>query len=155
MEVKIVPIAEDRELICGKVLMSLPQWFGIRSAREGYARFAARAPMLGAKVDEQIVGYAALSEHFGINCEIHSMGVEPSWHRRGIGRALINATIQWSAERGFKYVTVKTLSEKHKDQHYAKTRRFYLEMGFLPFEELPELWGADNPCLVLMRTIIE
>jgi GNAT superfamily N-acetyltransferase len=111
--------------------------------------------MLAAQADEHIEGYVALAEHFSVNCEIHSMGVDPNWHRRAIGRALINATIQWSAERGFTYVSVKTLSERHKDPNYAKTRSFYLAMGFLAFEELPELWGADNPCLLLIRRVIE
>jgi hypothetical protein len=27
------------------------------------------------------------------------------------------------------------------------------KLGFVELEELPELWGADNPCLYMIREI--
>jgi hypothetical protein len=44
-------------------------------------------------------------------------------------------------------LTVKTLSPSRPDPNYAGTRRFYEAVGFLPIEEFPTLWGANNPCL--------
>jgi hypothetical protein len=72
-----------REILTGKeevarcVLDALPEWFGIASAREAYIHHASRAPMLGAECEGRVVGYASLADHFGNNCEIHSMGVDP------------------------------------------------------------------------------
>lgn len=151
--VKVSLVLEDRAAICRSVLGSLPDWFGIASARKAYVRHAAEAPMLGAEVDGKIVGFASLADHFGRNCEIHSMGVRPECHRQGVGRALVEATVLWAGEQGFGHVSVKTLSEAHADPHYARTRAFYRAMGFQPFEEFPTLWGRDNPCLMLVRRI--
>ena len=32
-------------------------------------------------------------------------------------------------------------------------RQFYSSLGFLPLEEFPELWGKENPCLMLVKVI--
>lgn len=48
---------------------------------------------------------------------------------------------------------VKTLAPSHPDRNYAKTRAFYQRVGFRPLEELPELWGEANPCLLMVKRI--
>ncbi len=111
--------------------------------------------MFSADADGGTLGYASIADHFGRNCEIHSMGVLPEWHRRGIGRALIDTAARWAVERGYEFLSVKTLSEAHPDRNYAGTRRFYHAMGFEPFEELKGLWGPDLPCLLLVKRIGE
>jgi len=110
-------------------------------------------PTTAVDLGDLAVGYISLAEHFGINCEVHSMGVDPRWHRTGVGRALIEGGARRAKARGFRYLSVKTLSDKSPDPNYAKTRHFYLAMGFLPFEELPTLWGASLPCLVMVRSL--
>lgn len=146
-------IFATREAVSRTILGMLPEWFGIPSAREAYIRHASTAPMLAAKLDDQTIGYVSLAEHFGNNCEVHSMGVDPRWHRNGAGRVLIDACARRARARGFRYLSVKTLSEDYPDLNYAKTRRFYQAMGFVPFEELPTLWGVGLPCLVLVRSL--
>ena len=144
-------ILTGREEAARSILDALPEWFGIPSAREAYINHASHAPMLGAEHEGRVVGYASLADHFGNNCEIHSMGVDPRWHRKGIGRELITAAARWAAGHGLVYLSVKTISDKHPDPNYAKTRAFYRAAGFHPFEELPTLWGKNLPCLVLVR----
>ena len=39
------------------------------------------------------------------------------------------------------------------DVSYAKTRKFYLAMGFYPLEEITELWGEEIPCLIMARVL--
>jgi GNAT superfamily N-acetyltransferase len=146
-------IFNDREAVSRDILGMLPEWFGIQQAREAYIRFASTAPMLAAELDGRTIGYVSLAEHFGINCEIHSMGVDPRWHRKGAGRRLVDACAHRAKARGFRYLSVKTLSDKHPDPNYATTRSFYRAMGFIPFEELPTIWGAELPCLVLVRPL--
>jgi ribosomal protein S18 acetylase RimI-like enzyme len=81
------------------------------------------------------------------------MGVKRSWHRRGIGRALIEAVVELVTSRGVRFLTVKTLSPSNDDPNYAATRLFYEAVGFLPIEEFPTLWGAENPCLFMLRPL--
>jgi len=50
---------------------------------------------------------------------------------------------------------VKTLDKSHPDKNYACTRKFYEAMGFRPLECIPELWGKDNPCLIMVMYIGE
>ncbi len=81
------------------------------------------------------------------------MGILPDYHRKGIGRALIDSVMSWTKERGYEFLQVKTLDESHPDVHYSGTRKFYLSVGFRPLECLPELWGKENPCLIMIKHI--
>ena len=150
---RIRPTTKDREAISRNVLSALPEWFGIDSALDNYVAHAASAPMMIAEVQGEVVGYVAIAEHFGTNCEPHSMGVLPALHRQGIGRALVETTARWAHDRGYAYLTVKTLAVTHRDPNYAATRLFYRKMGFQPFEVLETLWGRDLPCLLMMRRL--
>ena len=49
---------------------------------------------------------------------------------------------------------MKTLSDREGDPgpEYGATRAFYLARGFRPAAEL-DLWGPDNPCQLLARTL--
>ena len=48
------------------------------------------------------------------------------------------------------YLHVKTLGPSRPNAEYAATREFYRQMGFRPLEE-NGLWGATNPCLMLIK----
>jgi hypothetical protein len=48
---------------------------------------------------------------------------------------------------------VKTLAPSDPDPGYAATRRFYEATGFVPLEELPQVWGPENPCLLMVRVL--
>ena len=48
---------------------------------------------------------------------------------------------------------VKTLGPSHPSEHYAATRQFYVARGFRPLEELTEIWGEDNPCLIMVKRL--
>lgn len=54
--------------------------------------------------------------------------------------------------RGTKLLEVKTLGPSKADPNYARTRHFYEKMGFLPLEET-DLWGADTPCLIMVKSV--
>lgn len=81
------------------------------------------------------------------------MGVLAKSHNQGIGSALVKRVLQWAKEKGYEFLQVKTLDESHPDVCYAKTRKFYESVGFKPLECLPELWGRENPCLIMIQYI--
>jgi GNAT superfamily N-acetyltransferase len=139
---------------CEPILRALPQWFGIPQATEQYLRDIGGLPTLMASLGGQTVGFLTLKEHSQYAAEIHVMGVRPELHRHGTGRALVTRAEEYLCERGIEFLQVKTLSERHPDSNYARTRAFYSAMGFRPLEEFPELWGAENPCLQMIKSLV-
>ena len=68
-----------------------------------------------------------------------------------LGRALVGHTESILRQQKLEYWQVKTLAASHPDPFYARTRAFYLAMGFKPLEVLTQLWGQDNPCLLMVK----
>jgi GNAT superfamily N-acetyltransferase len=139
--------------VCAPILRALPQWFGIEQATLQYIQDIETLPTLTAWVGERAVGFVSFRQHNDYSAEVHVMGVLPEMHRRGIGRALLDRAEQILRQRGIEYLQVKTLSPSHPDEGYARTRAFYQAWGFRPLEEFPDLWGEDNPCLLLVKGI--
>lgn len=141
--------------VCGPILRSLPQWFGIEEATAQYIRDTDTMPTLIAKAEDRVVGFLTLREHNRYAAEIHVMAVRPEFHRQGIGSALVMEAERFLADRQFEYLQVKTLSPAHPDASYALTRKFYTAVGFRPLEEFRELWGEASPCLQMVKRIGE
>lgn len=139
--------------VCEPILRSLPEWFGIEEATRQYIEDIQGLPTLLAVRGDEVVGFLTLRTHSAYAAEIHVMGVRPEWHRHGVGRALVQGAETHLRQQGIEYLQVKTLSAAHPDQHYARTRTFYMAMGFRPLEEFPELWGPSNPCLQMIRSL--
>ena len=147
------PFVEKAE-VCEPILRALPEWFGIEEATRQYIADIEELPTLLATLDDQVVGFLTLTLHSDYAAEIHVMGVRPEWHRNGVGRDLVHAAEAHLRQREIEYLQVKTLSPAHPDRNYAQTRRFYRAMGFRPLEEFPELWGPQNPCLQMIKSLI-
>jgi GNAT superfamily N-acetyltransferase len=133
-----------------RLLDLLPSWFGIPEANAGYVGSATRLPGLVAHSGTEPIGVLLYRRHFPEAAEIHLMAVAPSWHRRGVGRALPATVVADLSSDGCRVLQVKTLGATHPDQGYARTRAFYQAVGFLPLEETNDLW-AGHPCLIMVR----
>lgn len=137
---------------CEAVLRSLPAWFGLEHAILDYRAAAAEHPTFGTRgPDGRVTSFLTTRRHFASSAEVHCMAVLPELRGRGIGSALLAAAEAWLAEGGVDFLQVKTLSASSPDLGYAETRAFYLAKGFVPLEELPELWDPHNPCLLLIK----
>ncbi len=153
MEITIQGPSLGMASICAPILRALPNWFGIEAATAQYIKDIDVLPTLIALADGRAAGFLTLKEHNAYAAEIHVMGVLPTLHRCGAGRRLVNAAEKILRRRGVEYLQVKTLSPAHPDEHYARTRAFYLAMGFRPLEEFKELWGKENPCLQMVKSL--
>lgn len=51
------------------------------------------------------------------------------------------------------YLQVKTLSASAGDEPYLRTLAFYNALGFRVLEEMPALWNADNPAVLLIKRL--
>jgi GNAT superfamily N-acetyltransferase len=139
--------------VCGRVLAALPTWFGIPESVAEYVAAADTHPTVIASADGDDVGLLTLVTHTPYAAEVYVMGVLPEYHRRGIGRAMLERAEEWLCERDIEYLQVKTLSPRHPDPGYVKTRAFYLDCGFRPLEEFPDLWSPDQPALQMVKAL--
>lgn len=138
-----------------RLLRDLPEWFGIEESIREYVEDARRLPTYTVRDcgEGRVIGALLVRRHFPSAAEVHLMAVERGWHRRGIGRALLRAAEVDLVDEGVRFLQVKTLSASRPNADYESTRRFYLAQGFLPLEEFPNLWSADNPCLMLVKSL--
>jgi GNAT superfamily N-acetyltransferase len=141
-----------------RILRLLPGWFGIEASNAEYVSRAHELPAYLAwtagepMVQRQPSGVLLAIRHFPRAAEIYLMAVEPEMHRRGAGRALVEALQVDLIADGVEFLQVKTLGPSHPDAGYDKTRQFYAQMGFRPLEEIIGLWPG-NPCLILVKTL--
>ena len=151
MEIKEVSEKETKAEICNHILRALPDWFGIEESIVGYTNEVRKLPFYVALEKEQRIGFLAIKIHNPYTAEICVMGVTNEYHRQGVGSALVIAAEKFCKNRGFQFLTVKTLDGSVQFEPYERTRNFYNKMGFVPLEVFPLLWDAANPCLFLAK----
>ncbi|NJP36183.1 GNAT family N-acetyltransferase [Alkalicoccus luteus] len=135
------------------VLRDLPEWFGIEEALQTYIHRSAELKSLRAVQGHETLGFISIERHNPQSAEIYVMGVKKSSHRQGIGRKLLEAMETILTKEGYRMLLVKTLSASHPDPGYRKSRAFYTANGFIALHEFPELWGKENPCLLMGKPL--
>lgn len=145
-----------------RLLRLLPDWFGIPASNAAYVAAARELPTYVARPADDgaaeglrtgPVGVLLARRHFPQAAEIHLLAVDPGWHRQGAGRALVAALEADLVADGCELLQVKTLGPSKPHAGYARTRQFYASLGFRPLEELLEVWGPENPCLILVKML--
>jgi len=149
----IQEITQNKAQTCEDILRSLPEWFGIEESTRNYIEEARSRPMFITKEGDTITGFLTLTLHNEFTGEIHVMGIKKEYHRKGLGKALVERAVSYLIARKYEFLTVKTLSPSRECPEYEKTRKFYLALGFKPLEEFKTLWGKDNPCLFLAKSL--
>lgn len=150
---RIRPFRKEDLARCATIFQRLPQWFGIEASNRSYLAGLSELPAsFIALLDGTLVGFASLRIHNPESAEVEVLAVDPGFHRQRIGSALLDRLEAEMRERGvFKLLHVKTLGPSDPDQNYARTRAFYLARGFVPLLETTELWGPENPALILVK----
>ena len=141
-----------------RLLRMLPGWFGIESSVLDYIADARTRPAYlawpgpGDGQAAEPAGVLLAARHFPASAEIYLMAVDPAWHRRGAGRALVTALEADLIADGVEFLQVKTQGPARPDAGYAKTRQFYAGVGFEPLEEIYGLWPG-LPCLIMIKSL--
>lgn len=139
--------------LCEPILRLLPEWFGIEEAIVRYVIEIDSLPTLLAYKAGSVVGFLSLKKHNPVSAEVYVMAVRPDLHHQGIGRSLMRKAKEWAKDWDYEYLQVKTLGPSHPDEGYARTRAFYLAMGFRPLEEFTQIWNEQNPCLIMVQKL--
>ncbi|WP_440895512.1 GNAT family N-acetyltransferase [Amphibacillus sp. Q70] len=151
MKIKEIYDQNVKQEISSCILGALPNWFGIPEATQQYIVESSQYPFFAALDQSKALGFISIKANNPYTVEIYVMGVLPDYHKQGLGKALLDKVLSWAQEHGYEFLQVKTLDSSHPDMHYAKTRKFYLAVGFKPLECIPEIWGKDNPCLIMVK----
>ncbi len=125
----------------------------MQQAVNDYVAMADRSPTVVATLGDEDVGLLTLVTHSPFAAEIYVMAVLPEHHRRGIGQEMLRHAEDLLAAEGVEFLQVKTLGPSKPDEGYDRTRAFYLDQGFRPLEEFPDLWDLDNPALQMIKVI--
>ena len=101
---------------------------------------------------DQVVGFVTYKHHYPVSAEITWIAVAGHCQGQGIGTNLIRTLEDHLRQDGqTRILQVKTLAETAEYEPYARTRRFYERVGFLPLQMFPMLWNADNPAKVYVK----
>jgi ribosomal protein S18 acetylase RimI-like enzyme len=149
-QIVIRPLTPADLPVCDAILHSLPDWFGIEDAIQHYLKKLSDLDGYVAEVDRQVVGLIGLLRHNPQSVEINVLAVRPEHRGKGLGRALVRKVENSLNGQGRVVLHTKTLAPSDPDPFYAETRAFWKAMGFMPLEE-NLLWGAENPCLMLVK----
>jgi GNAT superfamily N-acetyltransferase len=135
MGMTVEPVSDGavKSRLCAEIIAELPLWFGRPASNARYIRDIAGRDVLAARLDGSIRGLIALEVHFAITCNIWWLGVSPTVHRRGLGRALIEGAVKHARGCGCRRLAVETVSPRTDSPEYDLTRHFYAAMGFVPF----------------------
>ena len=108
----------------------LPEWFAQEEANRHYAGQAEILEAWVARRDGRPVGLLLLKRRSATSAEIYWLGVDPDRHRRGIGRALIDAVERQLKDEKARFLLVMTLHPAVDYEPYQRTRAFYQQLGF-------------------------
>ncbi|WP_353093294.1 GNAT family N-acetyltransferase [Tissierella praeacuta] len=151
--IKLIDIPDLKSNITDSVLRQLPDWFGIEESIREYVDKVKDTIFYAVFNEDKPIGFLSLKINNKYTSEIYVMGILKENHNRGIGRYLVEKAVDYSQINDYKFLMVKTLGETHPDKNYKKTREFYNKVGFYPIEEIKEIWGEQNPCLLMVRSL--
>jgi ribosomal protein S18 acetylase RimI-like enzyme len=144
---------DKKQSITNSILRELPEWFGIEEGIVEYINGVINTDYYVAYDLNIPIGFISIKSNNIYTSEIYVIGVKKEYQNRGIGKMFLEASQQVLINNKVKFLMVKTLGESHPDKHYKNTREFYNKAGFYPLEEINEIWGEKNPCLIMVRSL--
>lgn len=134
-----------------KVLDDLPDWFEFEEAKINYAEKSIIYDTYIISENNYDIGFLIVKETSKDAIEIYCLGILQAFRSKGYGRLLVDEILNLYREsHGF--VQVKTL-DYGIDKYYDQTIGFYKSLGFVKLETIKEIWGEDNPCMIMVRSL--
>lgn len=153
IHIKKICDSEEKSKITNFILRKLPEWFGIEESIIEYVEGVKNTDFYVAYCFDRILGFISIKKNNNYTSEIYVIGVLKEYHKKGIGKNLLEIAQKELIENEVKFLMVKTIGDSHPDKYYKKTRSFYRKIGFYPLEEIKEIWGEKNPCLIMIKCI--
>jgi ribosomal protein S18 acetylase RimI-like enzyme len=152
---KIMEIIDNKEKseYTNQILRKLPEWFGNEKAIQEYVNTVHKYPFWAAFDGDICIGLFSGKIHYKRTGDIYVCGIDPNYHRNGIGTLLYKELERYCINNNCEYIIVKTLSELAQYEYYLKTKRFYEKIGFKELITLTEMWDENNPCLIMIKNL--
>ena len=142
----------QKKAISRNILEALKEWFEVDGSREQYIEESADRIFFAAEENGEYAGFLCLKETGNATVELAVMGVLKQYHRRGIGRELVERAKEAAKFLGYSFMQVKTV-QMGKYEDYDRTNLFYIDCGFKEFEVFPDLWDEANPCQIYIMSL--
>ena len=123
MNVFLEPSPVRKRELHGRLTAALPQWFGLPTTNAKYSMLTEILDGYIAESDGVRRGLLLLKYHSPMSAEVYWIGVDPAYHRQGMGRALMDAAINDACTRGIRYLFVATLHPDVQYEPFFRTRR--------------------------------
>src|SRR5580693_2526289 len=112
-----VSIAEEKDPALRRHILEtltarLPEWFAQGESNRHYAE---QAEILGAwvaRIGGRAGGLLLLKRHSAVSAEVYWLGVDPDYHRQGIGKALIGAVDGGLGKKKFRFLSFRRPNPK-------------------------------------------
>lgn len=150
---KKITVDNEKKEITNNILRKLPEWFGIEESIVEYEEGVMKTDFFAVYDSNIPIGFISIKYNNEFTTEIYVIGILKEYHNCGIGKQLIKKCEEMLRKNNYKFLMVKTLGESHPDKNYKNTRAFYKKIGFYPLEEISEIWGKKNPCLIMVKNI--
>jgi len=140
----------DRESVI-EISGKLSQWF-IKAALEAIAHAVETERGYLALENEKCMGFATyLPCSDRKRAELTWIGVEPTLHRTGIGRSLVEAIERDLVRDHYECLEVNTVAETVDYEPYARTRSFYHSIGFRDVSVQPKGFPSGDDKLLMRK----
>ncbi|WP_311481644.1 GNAT family N-acetyltransferase [uncultured Anaerococcus sp.] len=134
-----------------KVLDDLPNWFEFEEAKVNYAEKSKIYDTYIISENNYDIGFLIVKETSKDAIEIYCLGILNESRSKGYGRLLVDEVLNLY-RKSHSFAQVKTLDEG-LDKYYDQTIGFYKSLGFLKLETIKEIWGDDNPCMIMVKSL--
>jgi len=135
------------------ILRKLPEWFGNVKSLQEYVNTVYKYPFWAAFFNDKCIGFFSCKIHYNRTGDIYVCGIDPQFHRKGIGTLLYNELEKYCIKSNCEYIIVKTLCESVKYEPYLQTIKFYKKIGFVELLSFTEIWDDKNPMLIMIKEI--
>ena len=133
------------------MLRDLPDWFGIEDSIIQYADHSKEYDTFIISMDDEDLGFLTIKETSSHAIDLYCLGIFRKYRNKGLGTILVDEVVDLY-KNNFSLAHVKTL-DYGIDKFYDQTIRFYESLGFMKLETIKEIWGEDNLCQIMVKSL--
>ena len=138
---EVVPYQIEYRAHVASLVLLLDEWFEPDAWSDIDEELGPDTTLIAVDQDDDVIGFVVVKLTGDNAGRITWAGVDPSYHRMGVGKALIESVIREATDAGLDALYVETMSDNVEYEPFARTRAFYAALGFQAYLELGDTAG--------------